>query len=99
MPNLGQAYQFCAARYSIPIYPIQELTLSSSQGGNNVEASKNLGPRYLDYTAPYPNSNSVALVLERTIQTGRQPLVGEVSANFFWIEGCRMVSAGDPLRP
>jgi hypothetical protein len=27
------------------------------------------------------NNNSVALVLERTIPTERQPLVGEVSAN------------------
>jgi hypothetical protein len=29
-----------------------------------------------------PNLNSMALVRERTILTGRLPLVGEVSANF-----------------
>jgi hypothetical protein len=43
-------------------------------------------------------TNSVALVRERTIPTERPPLVGEVIANFR-IEGCRMVSAADPLRP
>jgi hypothetical protein len=30
----------------------------------------------------YPEINSVALVCERTIPIERQPLVGEVSANF-----------------
>jgi hypothetical protein len=44
-------------------------------------------------------TNSVALVLEQTIPTERPPLVGEVSANFCGIEGCRMVSAADPLQP
>jgi hypothetical protein len=35
------------------------------------------------------NRNSVALVRERTIPTERPPLVGEVSANvfFLWIDG------------
>jgi hypothetical protein len=46
-----------------------------------------------------PNTNSVALVRERTIPTEQQPLVGEVSANVLRTEGCRMVSAADPLRP
>jgi hypothetical protein len=40
--------------------------------------------------------NSVALVRERTIPTERPPPVGEVSANFLWIEGCHVVSATDP---
>jgi hypothetical protein len=44
-------------------------------------------------------TNSVALVREKTILTERPPLVGEVSANFLRIEGCRVVSAADPLRP
>jgi hypothetical protein len=44
-------------------------------------------------------TNSVALVRERTIPTERPPLVGEISANFWRIEGCRMVSAADPQRP
>jgi hypothetical protein len=39
--------------------------------------------------------NSVALVHQRTIPTERSPIVG-VSANFLWIEGCRVVSTGDP---
>jgi hypothetical protein len=47
----------------------------------------------------YKLTNSVALVHERTIQTGRPQLVGEVSANFLRREGCRKVSAADPLRP
>jgi hypothetical protein len=38
----------------------------------------------------------VALVRERTRPTQRAPDVGEVSANFLRIEGCRMVSATDP---
>jgi hypothetical protein len=40
-------------------------------------------------------TNSVALVREQTISTERPPLVGELLR----IEGCRMVSAADPLRP
>jgi hypothetical protein len=40
--------------------------------------------------------NSMALVHERTIPTGRPPPVGEVSANFLRIEGCHVVSATDP---
>jgi hypothetical protein len=38
----------------------------------------------------------VAWVSERTIPTERQPLVGEVSANFCGLEGCRVVSVTDP---
>jgi hypothetical protein len=45
------------------------------------------------------NKNSVARVRERTIPTERPPLVGEVSVKFLRIEGCRVVSAADPLRP
>jgi hypothetical protein len=41
-------------------------------------------------------NNSLALVRERTIPTGRPPLVGEVSTNFLWIEECRVVNAVDP---
>ena len=41
-------------------------------------------------------TNSVALVRGRTIRTGRQPPVGEVSGNFLRIEGCHVVSATDP---
>jgi hypothetical protein len=41
-------------------------------------------------------TNSVALVRERTIPTERPPPVGEVSANFLRIEGCYVVSATDP---
>jgi hypothetical protein len=55
--------------------------------------------------APYGSANnqkltnSVALIRERTMPIERPPLVGEVSANFCGIEGCRMISAADPLRP
>jgi hypothetical protein len=42
------------------------------------------------------NNNSVALVSGRTIPMERLPLVGEVSANFLRIEGCRVVSVADP---
>jgi hypothetical protein len=38
----------------------------------------------------------VALVRERTIPIERRPLVGDISANFLHIEGCRVVSAADP---
>jgi hypothetical protein len=44
-------------------------------------------------------AHSVALVRERTILTERLQLVGEVSANFMRLEGCRLVSSADPLRP
>jgi hypothetical protein len=44
-------------------------------------------------------TNSVALVRERTIPTELPPLVGEVGCQLLQIEGCRMVSAADPLRP
>jgi hypothetical protein len=40
-------------------------------------------------------NNSVALVREQTIPTERPPLVGEVSAKFCGLEGCRVVSAAD----
>jgi hypothetical protein len=32
-------------------------------------------------------TNSMAWVRERTLRTERPPLVGEVIANFFWVEG------------
>jgi hypothetical protein len=35
-------------------------------------------------------------VRERTIQTERPPLVGEVIANFLADRGCRVVSVTDP---
>jgi hypothetical protein len=35
-------------------------------------------------------------VRERTISTERPPLVGEVIANFLWIEGRHVVSVTDP---
>jgi hypothetical protein len=38
----------------------------------------------------------MASVRERTIPTEGPPLVGEVSANFWRIEECRVVSAADP---
>jgi hypothetical protein len=41
-------------------------------------------------------TNSTALVRERTIPTERPPLVGQVNANFCWSRGCRVVSATDP---
>jgi hypothetical protein len=44
------------------------------------------------------NNNSVALVRERTIPTERQPLVGEVSANFLRIRGS-CSQRGGSLRP
>ena len=40
--------------------------------------------------------NSVALVRDRTIPTERPPPVGEVSANFWLIEGCHVISAKVP---
>jgi hypothetical protein len=39
--------------------------------------------------------NSIALVNKQTILTEQPLLVGEVSANFLQIEGCRVVSAAD----
>jgi hypothetical protein len=41
----------------------------------------------------------MALVRERTIPAERPPLVGEVSANFYGLERCRVVSTADPLQP
>jgi hypothetical protein len=38
------------------------------------------------------------LVRKRTILTGRPPLVGENLVPTFAIEGCRVVSAADPLQ-
>jgi hypothetical protein len=38
------------------------------------------------------------LVRKRTIPTERPPLVDEIECQLLWIEGCRMVSAADPLR-
>jgi hypothetical protein len=38
------------------------------------------------------------LVRERTIPTDRPPLVDEILCQLLWIEGCRVVSAADPLR-
>jgi hypothetical protein len=42
--------------------------------------------------------NSVALVRKRTIPIERPSLVGEVSANFLRIEGCRVVNPMNPLQ-
>jgi hypothetical protein len=44
-------------------------------------------------------TNSVAWARDRTIPNELTPLVGEVSANFLRIEGCRVISAADALRP
>jgi hypothetical protein len=54
---------------------------------------------FCDRSSLKDNSNSPALVRERTIPTERQPLIDEDSANFWGIEVCRVVSAADPLRP
>jgi hypothetical protein len=40
--------------------------------------------------------NSVAWVRKRTVPTERQPLVGEVSSNFFADRGCHVVSVTNP---
>jgi hypothetical protein len=62
---------------------------------------------------PFSQANSsssaqgIAGVLENNFRglspranyTERPPVVGEDSANFLLIEGCRVVSAMDPLRP
>jgi hypothetical protein len=37
-------------------------------------------------------------VRERTLPTERPPLVDEIQCQLLWIEGCRVVSAADPLR-
>jgi hypothetical protein len=37
------------------------------------------------------------LVRKRTIPTERPPLVDEILCQLLWIEGCRVVSAADPL--
>jgi hypothetical protein len=37
------------------------------------------------------------LVRERNIPTERPPLVDEIYCQLLWIEGCRVVSAADPL--
>jgi hypothetical protein len=53
--------------------------------GNVANVSKvNSAPIFM--VEIYNNNNSVPLVHERTIQTARQSLVGEVSANFLRIE-------------
>jgi hypothetical protein len=39
------------------------------------------------------------LVRERSIPTDLPPLVDELLCQLLWIEGCRVVSAADPLRP
>jgi hypothetical protein len=39
-----------------------------------------------------------SLVRKRTILTDRRPLVDEIQCQLLWIEGCRVVSAADPLR-
>jgi hypothetical protein len=41
----------------------------------------------IDSYACNVNKNSVVSVRERTVQTERQPLIGEVSSNFLRIEG------------
>jgi hypothetical protein len=38
------------------------------------------------------------LVRKRTIPTDRPPLVDEIWCQLLWIEGCRVVSAAEPLR-
>jgi hypothetical protein len=38
------------------------------------------------------------LVRERTIPIERPPHIDEIWCQFLWIEGCRVVSAADPLR-
>jgi hypothetical protein len=38
------------------------------------------------------------LVRKRTIPNEQPPLLGEIQCQLFWIEGCRVVSAADPLR-
>jgi hypothetical protein len=38
------------------------------------------------------------LVRKRTTPTERPPLVYEIWCQHLWIEGCRVVSAADPLR-
>jgi hypothetical protein len=38
------------------------------------------------------------LVHKRTILTEQPPLVDEIYYQLLWIEGCRVVSAADPLR-
>jgi hypothetical protein len=43
-------------------------------------------------TIPWP------LVRKRTIPTERPPLADEIEYQILWIEGCRVVSAADPLR-
>jgi hypothetical protein len=40
------------------------------------------------------NNDSTALVCEQTTPTERPVLVGEVSFNFLWIEGCHAVKHG-----
>jgi hypothetical protein len=42
------------------------------------------------------NQTPWPLVRKRTIPIERPPLVGEFYSQLLWIEGCRMVSAGDP---
>ena len=63
-------------------------------------ATRFLALRPCNYPDPFydkkKQTNSVALVRERTIPTERPPPVGEVSANFLRIEGCHVVSATDP---
>jgi hypothetical protein len=66
------------------------LLLSSLTCGTLVHMVMRSNPRrgriinILEINNNINNNNSVALVLERTIQTKRPPLVGEVSANLCW---------------
>jgi hypothetical protein len=56
-----------------------------------------VGPRAgLDDMQTKKKQTPWLLVRERTIPTERPPFVGEVSANFLVIEGCRVVSASYP---
>jgi hypothetical protein len=48
---------------------------------------------YENKLTPWP------LVRKRTIPTDRPPLVVEIYCQLLRIEGCRVVSAADPLRP
>jgi hypothetical protein len=48
---------------------------------------------------PYLLTYSVALSPRANYTDGRPPLVDEIQRQLLWIEGCRVVSAADALRP
>jgi hypothetical protein len=76
------------------LLPGHNFTLSTEAWSSRLAAvSINTGlSSKFKFQIPWP------LVRERTIPTERPPLVDEIWCQLLRIEGCRVVSAADPLR-